>query len=280
MGHRGMGSSATFTAAAPENTMRSFHMASQYNMDIIEFDVHLSIDNTLHVYHDFHYNRSADGTLLQIAECSWEELRAASGISEQPEEDQHFPKLEQLLKELPPSLGLNVELKVPMRQRNGAWSSGLYGTTISEAQSRTHCYSLNRFIDKLLEELYRHAGTSRFVMLSCFNPEAVAMLRLKQNHFPVLFIGRGTARSATINADRDLDHIDPRCGSVLELVRWALRLHLDGIVTAVGNYLCSEGEDLALACAELPWFVWGLRVWTARKFYKTTGYGLCGSYDR
>lgn len=86
---------------APENTLRSFVLAEQAGMDVIELDLHLSKDGALVVMHDADVDRTTDGngpiatkTLAELRELDagegervpvFEEVLAAVGAPLQAE---------------------------------------------------------------------------------------------------------------------------------------------------------------------------------------------------
>lgn len=86
---------------APENTLRSFVLAEQAGMDVIELDLHLSKDGALVVMHDADVDRTTDGsgpiaakTLAELRELDagegervpvFEEVLAAVGAPIQAE---------------------------------------------------------------------------------------------------------------------------------------------------------------------------------------------------
>ncbi|MBI2940296.1 MAG: hypothetical protein HYY04_07620 [Chloroflexi bacterium] len=69
IGHRGAAGSA------PENTLVSFERAMEIGVDVVELDVHRSLDNHLVVIHDHTLDRTTNGTGL-VCEKLVEELRA------------------------------------------------------------------------------------------------------------------------------------------------------------------------------------------------------------
>ncbi|MGW5422785.1 glycerophosphodiester phosphodiesterase [Streptomyces sp. NPDC003943] len=95
IGHRGV------MGVAPENTLRSFVLAEQAGMDVIELDLHLSKDGALVVMHDADVDRTTDGsgpiaakTLAELRELDagegervpvFEEVLAAVGAPIQAE---------------------------------------------------------------------------------------------------------------------------------------------------------------------------------------------------
>lgn len=85
IGHRGA------AGLALENSSESLQMALQYNVDVIEFDVHLTKDNQIVVLHDDHTGRIADETIL-VREKTLAELQALELKNGQP-----LPTLDDIL---------------------------------------------------------------------------------------------------------------------------------------------------------------------------------------
>ncbi|NPA97843.1 MAG: glycerophosphodiester phosphodiesterase [Crenarchaeota archaeon] len=99
VGHRG------FPAKYPENTIASFLAALYYGADGIELDVWLDRDGDLVVIHDPDTERVA-GKKLVVKESSTAELKSLDlGLA------QRIPLLEEVLKALPSSIPLFVEIK-------------------------------------------------------------------------------------------------------------------------------------------------------------------------
>jgi glycerophosphoryl diester phosphodiesterase len=97
---------------APENTMAAFHAAFAAGADLIELDVRFTRDLVPVVIHDRTLARTAGGrgavATLTLAELSrydagaWFHSRFAG---------QRVPSLATVLHELPPALGINIEVK-------------------------------------------------------------------------------------------------------------------------------------------------------------------------
>lgn len=111
IGHRGV------AALAPENTLASFRMAAEQGLDWIEFDVRLTKDGTLVIFHDDTLERTTysigavhEMSSAQLALCdagSWFNHRFAK---------ERIPVLSETLTELLNlNLSMNIELKMPAR---------------------------------------------------------------------------------------------------------------------------------------------------------------------
>lgn len=109
IGHRGL------AGHAPENTILSFQTAASKGLTWAEFDVQLSKDNQLVIFHDEHLNRTSNGqgavhqtnfeTITQLDAGSWYH----------PDyRDLRIPNLSKQLKDLLAlNLYYNIELKCP-----------------------------------------------------------------------------------------------------------------------------------------------------------------------
>ena len=105
------------SAAAPENTLAAFRRAVEEGADAVELDVRLSADGEVVVIHDATVRRTTDGrgtvagttltALRRLDAGAWRAPRFAG---------ERIPTLAEVLAEIPPSVGLNVELK-PGRAR-------------------------------------------------------------------------------------------------------------------------------------------------------------------
>lgn len=102
VGHRGA------AAHAPENTLASFEKARQLGVDMVEFDVHLTVDGRCVVIHDETVDRTTDGS-GPVAAKTFAELRELDAG-----DGQRIPALEEVL-EWAHDVGmpLSVELKHP-----------------------------------------------------------------------------------------------------------------------------------------------------------------------
>lgn len=112
--HRG--SSAT----APENTLAAFHQAIEDGAEAIEFDVRLTRDRQLVVFHDNRLNRTSDGRgrlrdynlsdLQLLSAGSWFHRRFAA---------EKIPTLEDVFDLVAGRVGINIEIKSDRQERTG-----------------------------------------------------------------------------------------------------------------------------------------------------------------
>jgi glycerophosphoryl diester phosphodiesterase len=116
IGHRGN------RAHAPENTLASFHEAVALGVDAVEFDLRVSRDGQLVVFHDPTLERTTDGTGA-VAERTVAELKQVdAGARFTPDGGRTFPwrgrgvtvsTFDELVESLPRELAFIVELKTP-----------------------------------------------------------------------------------------------------------------------------------------------------------------------
>lgn len=107
IGHRGV------AALAPENTMASFKLAATQQIEWIEFDVRLTSDNQLIIFHDDTLERTTNGKGL-VEDCSAEALRSLDAGSwfSSSYQGEKIPFLAESLPQLVKlNLYLNIELK-------------------------------------------------------------------------------------------------------------------------------------------------------------------------
>jgi glycerophosphoryl diester phosphodiesterase len=103
-GHRGN------PAHHPENTMRSFRSAINAGCDLIECDVHLSLDGRLMVIHDHTLERTTNGTGLVRDQSAAALRRLDAG------EGEHIPLLQEVIELAIGKVGLVIEIKqVPIQ---------------------------------------------------------------------------------------------------------------------------------------------------------------------
>lgn len=234
IGHRGSGTS--FKAAdgnvIRENTIASLKKAAANGADMVEFDVQLSKDLVPVIYHDFEVyvclkkkvemDCPVDMLELPMGELTLEQLknlkvyhteegkkREARFFDEDLEEHQPFPTLKSALDMIDVHVGFNVEIKWSQRLEDGTW----------ELANR---FDKNLYLDCILEVVMKHAGQRRIVF-SCFDPDIVTMLRLKQNVYPVMFLTIGST-------PRYRPYYDPRCNSHSKAIEHAQAMELLGIV--------------------------------------------------
>ena len=146
-GHRGA------SRDAPENTLAAFQLAARQGADGIELDAQLCGSGEVVVFHDFSLGRTTGHPGL-LAETPWEALRHLdAGAREGPRfEGERIPLLAEVLRETPPSLLVNVELK-------------------SERPD-------DRGLTEQVIRVIQAAGAAERVLLSSFNPLCLLRARL------------------------------------------------------------------------------------------------------
>uniref|UniRef100_A0A1A9W3F8 GP-PDE domain-containing protein n=1 Tax=Glossina brevipalpis TaxID=37001 RepID=A0A1A9W3F8_9MUSC len=204
VGHRGNGKSyITNPPAEPENTIASFLKAYESFADMVELDVHLTLDGVPVVYHDFGLRTAPKGKIVKtidqleyilIKDVTYEKLKNLrifaiinNEIKEYPShavepriEHRIFPRLRDVLEALPKTLGIDVEIKWPQRRKCG---------NVEAEQT----IDKNFFVDEVLKTII-DKGCGRPLIFSSFDPDICTMFRYKQNIFPVMFLSMGETK--------------------------------------------------------------------------------------
>ncbi|KAE8149463.1 ankyrin repeat-containing protein [Aspergillus avenaceus] len=123
-----------------------------------------------------------------------------------------FTTLEELLEQLPDTIGFNIEIKYP--RIHEAEEAGVAPVAIE----------INTFIDEILKKLFSHPQKKRTIILSSFTPEVCILLSIKQPIYPVMFITNAGKPPVT--------DFEMRASSLQSAVRFAKRWNLSGIVFA------------------------------------------------
>ncbi|GAA6101205.1 glycerophosphocholine phosphodiesterase GPCPD1 isoform X2 [Tachysurus ichikawai] len=207
VGHRGAGSThAAKHHKIRENTIASFLSAANHGAAYVEFDVHLSKDLVPIVYHDLTCCISTkkkndkdsmvlfevpvkDLTfdqlqLLKLAHSTAMKVHDHKDLQDEEEyidEHQPFPSLSQIFQTVPDNVGFNIELKWISQMKDGSWDGNL-----------STYFNMNQFLDVILTCVLQNAGKRRIVF-SCFDPDVCAMVRRKQNKYPILFLTQGVS---------------------------------------------------------------------------------------
>lgn len=288
VGHRGLGTSFTCQmkncANVRENTVASLKTAAYHGADMVEFDVQLSKDLIPVIYHDFYVSISLkrkkqieamdmleipvkDLTLQQLhllkdfyypgdslgqvlyyldKDEEWvnqpvyhlEEGRekTAKFFDEDLEDHQPFPTLQTVLQELEQHVGCNIEIKWTMQLKDGTFELN-------------HPFDLNLYLDIILKVVLEHGG-DRKIVFSSFNPDICAMMRLKQNKYPVVFLTQGvTVKYPTYH--------DPRCQTIPMAMRHALTADILGINVHTEDILRDPSQVKLVKDRGLIIFCWG-----------------------
>ncbi len=138
IGHRGA------SAAAPENTLAAFRLAQQHGADGIEFDVQLSADGIPVVIHDDTVDRTTNGRgrVSDLTLAQLQTLDAGQGET--------IPTLAQVFAEFGTTLLYNLEIKNDDQFDQGA--------------------------EKAIADCIRHDGVQEQLLISSFNPAALARM--------------------------------------------------------------------------------------------------------
>ncbi|KAK2882613.1 hypothetical protein FQN49_000185 [Arthroderma sp. PD_2] len=135
--------------------------------------------------------------------------------------------LEEALREVPETVGFDIELKYPRIHEASA------------VEIAPVAIDLNTFVDTILTLISRYAN-SRNIIISSFTPEICILLAIKQKAYPIFFI---TNAGKLPVADRE-----QRAGSLQIAVRFATQWGLSGVVFA---------SDVLVMCPQLVGYVKG-----------------------
>ncbi|KYN40430.1 Putative glycerophosphocholine phosphodiesterase GPCPD1 [Trachymyrmex septentrionalis] len=288
VGHRGLGTSFKFEtkncANVRENTVASLKTASYHGADMVEFDVQLSKDFIPVIYHDFYvsismkrkkqievmdmleipvkdltleqlhllkdycYPKDSLGKVLYFVDKAEQRVNrlvyhVAEGRDKNPrffdedlEDHQPFPTLQTVLQELEQHVGCNIEIKWTMQLKDGTFELN-------------HPFDLNMYLDIILKVVLEYGG-DRKIVFSSFNPDICAMIRLKQNKYPVVFLTQGiTSKYPTYH--------DPRCQTVPMAMRHALVADILGINVHTEDILRDPSQVKLVKDTGLIIFCWG-----------------------
>lgn len=243
VGHRGMGRSYRAKGgelqAIRENTILSFATAGSFGAELVELDVMLTADRIPIVFHDFQIGIKGqklssagsprESIAIPVSQLTLAQLKSlvTTGVSsdeflEKPSDSTseealaqraslqlNVPTLEELFKNLPESLGLNIEIKYPVNLKN-------------EWLSFTALFEINAYLNAILEVVFAHAGKRR-VVFSSFSPDICIALNLKQPRYPVCFLTEGGNYADT--------YTDARSSSLGAAFAFAQSNVLSGVVT-------------------------------------------------
>jgi glycerophosphoryl diester phosphodiesterase len=150
--HRG------FSGAAPENTLTAFRKAIEAGSDMIELDVHLSLDGEVVVIHDETLERTTDGKGRAADRTLAELKRLEAGSFFGPDfAGEKIPTLKEALHLAKGRIPVNIEIKTPSHRR----------------------YSAAELAEKALQEV-RNAAMLEAVLFSSFNPAALDRIARKE----------------------------------------------------------------------------------------------------
>jgi glycerophosphoryl diester phosphodiesterase len=144
------------SAYRPENTLAAYALAVEQRADMIEIDLHRTLDGAVVVAHDAELGRI--GGEGEIGEATLAELRALDAGG-----GERVPTLDEVLDAFGPRIPFNLELKqggagaypeLPARAVAAARSRGLLERTL-----------FSSFYDPVLEQLRRGAPDARIALL-------------------------------------------------------------------------------------------------------------------
>ncbi len=146
---------------APENTLAAFRQAFADGADAVELDVRLSRDGEAMVFHDRLLDRTSDGH-GKIGNATVAELKelSAGAWYRQKFAAERIPTLSDVLGILPPSAGVNIEIK--WDRRRGSSSD---------------------VVERCCELVLRHRMAGR-ALISSFNPRYLARVRALTSTIP------------------------------------------------------------------------------------------------
>ncbi|EDW80489.2 uncharacterized protein Dwil_GK11537 [Drosophila willistoni] len=313
VGHRGTGNTYKLDDNIHrENTLFAFKRAQAHNADMVEFDVQLTKDGQVVIYHDhvlkfFLQNTPSYETLLDKydlmifpheqfnrlkllamggSKCSnyfalpfeaftYEQLRQAYALrfatnptnGDRSIPDQMpFPLLIDILnnedESLPTSLGFNIEIKWTQLDSTRRWEDNGFKPT----------YDRNVYVDTILEVVLKNAGERR-IIFSSFDADICAMIRYKQNRYPVVLI--------TEDPEKPVQYFDQRVNILQNAVYMASALEFFGLALHSNSILYHPIALHLLNENNLRGIVWGSRNTDVNVRDTLKRYGLVGViYDR
>lgn len=284
VGHCGAGLSFIANGSpVTENTIASYKKAFASNADMIELDVHLTKDHVPVVYHDFEIytapvgaepKTKADLTKIFLKDISYSELKEVrifyvtkdtireypSHNSEERVDHRLFPTLEEVFQELPIELGVNVEIKWPQLLVDGSLEAD-------------QMLDKNHFVDQIILTALSY-GCGRMIMFSCFDADVCAMVRMKQNMFPVIFLTLGTT-------DKWPAYEDPRCKNIETAASYSQAFELVGVAAHAEDILKDPSMTRLATDLGQKVFLWGDDINSMERVHLFEGLGVTANiFDR
>lgn len=284
IGHRGMGASYNADAPLVENTVASCLYAHKFKADMVELDIQLTRDYVPIAWHDFGFKTAPKGGFIEnvedlnyvlIKDLTYKQLKnsrvfaiedgdiyeyTSYNVHNASDTERIFVTLREIFEILPSTLGLNIEIK---------WPQPLISGALESAQT----LNKNRFVDIILKTTVEY-GCGRPLFFSSFDADICAMLRLKQNVFPVAFVTIGETRLWE-------PYKDLRTRSYLSAVNFAQSANLLGTVPHAEDFL-EHGAllDFGLNLGQAT-FVWGDELQDAQTVEQFKRWHVSGViYDR
>ncbi|HVA89409.1 MAG TPA: glycerophosphodiester phosphodiesterase family protein [Chloroflexota bacterium] len=157
------------SAQAPENTMAAFDLAVEQGAELIELDVHRSLDGGLVIIHDFDVARTTGrpGLVAELTAAQLRDLDAGSWKGEQWA-GARIPTLDQVLDRYGSTVLLNIEIKA-----GNDPSHGIAGQ-VAQAVRRRNLYDrvvISSFDWAIIKELRRVDPAVRVALLADRRPD-------------------------------------------------------------------------------------------------------------
>ena len=148
----------------PENTIASYRSAIKKGLNAIELDVMLTKDDRLVCSHNYDLERETNGTGF-IDETDYQDLAdVKTGIQFIPEKQESIPLLTDIVRSLPKTVLINIEIKTKKT------------------------FDLKAVIK--VARLIKEGEIPQIVIVSSFNPVAVRMVKLISRSIPTGYIYR------------------------------------------------------------------------------------------
>ncbi|XP_061396257.1 glycerophosphocholine phosphodiesterase GPCPD1 [Musca vetustissima] len=284
--HRGVGKSFYYhSARALENTIQSFLRAYRLHSDMVELDIQLTKDYVPIVYSDCGFytanqrNKASnfDMHFVYINRMTYEELRQRrvfvflngamvelSHLNSDfvDEREMLFPRLVDVFKYLPLSVGLIMEVKWPQLLSSGS---------LEYLQS----LDKNKYVDTILMASMQNS-CGRPLIFTSFDADICSMIRFKQHVFPVVLLTVGQRSPWEPYADL-------RTRSLTSAINFVQSSEILGVSIHAGDLIQSvpEQELKALFQLQQVLFVWGDQLNTSAALVNLRHLEVAGLvYDR
>ncbi|KAL7717378.1 GP-PDE domain-containing protein [Entamoeba marina] len=123
-----------------------------------------------------------------------------------------FPSLEHVFTLVPEHIGFDIEIKYP---------------TTTEETKKLGFMERNEYLNRILEVVFQFVG-KRKIFFSCFDPDVITLLSIKQHAFPVFLLTTGHVNPELTDSRRD---------SLKSAIEFAQRMNIHGIVTEANAVL-------------------------------------------
>ncbi|MFC5366113.1 glycerophosphodiester phosphodiesterase [Salinirubrum litoreum] len=207
--HRG------FAGVAPENTVGAARFAADAGADVIEVDVRPTSDGEVVVFHDDGLSERddshGDGGLTDrsglVHETPWADVRDAEVLGS----GETVPTLAQVLDAVPPSVGVNVELKDPGSD-DLRFGEKLSGAELAAARDRWH-----EFVVSVIEITDEYDND---LLFSSFYEGALAVVREIDASIPLATLfGPDVEAGLAIAREYDCEAVHPPLDAIHDCPR-------------------------------------------------------------